>query len=157
MFYLYTDIFIPTLPFYCPSWMPNIIRKTIFGCNSVLIEDKEIEPPDNSDEYFLFINGILTNETILEQNIKLLRTLFNRPINCVFNKTDSFIMDIIECAIGKETDDLTDASFITLSTISTILLNKDIKKLVIICHSQGTIIVSQVLRNIEKFGLNKEL
>ena len=66
-------------------------------------------------------------------------------------------MDIIECAIGKETDDLTDASFITLSTISTILLNKDIKKLVIICHSQGNIIVSPVLRNLEKFGLNKEL
>lgn len=154
-FYLFTDIFIPSLPIYCPSWMPNIIRKTIFGGNSVFLEDTNTINNSNPDQYFLFINGILTNETIIQQNIHLLKKKFNRPIHCVFNKTDSLIMDLLECAIGKQTNDLTEPSLLGLSTISKILLNPEINKLVIICHSQGTIIISQILRNLDKFGLKK--
>ena len=153
-FYLLTDMIIPTLPIHCPSWMPNIVKKTIFGGNSVYIEDKNY--CNKNSEYFLFINGILTNETILEQTLNLLRNKFNRPINCVFNKTDSLIMDLFEATIGKTTNDLTEVSHLVLSTVSKILLDENIDKLVIICHSQGTIIMSQVLQNLEKFGLDKE-
>ena len=141
-FYLITDIFIPSLPIHCPSWMPNIIRKTIFGGNSLFLEDTDTINNSNPEQYFLFINGILTNETIIQKNIKLLKNKFNRPIHCLFNKTDSFIMDLLECAIGKQTNDLTEASILGLSTISRILLDPKINKFVIICHSQGTIIIA---------------
>jgi len=154
-FYIFTDTFIPSLPFYCPSWMPNIIKKTIFGGNSIFLPDIDTINNPNPEQSFLFINGILTNETIIQQNIKLLKQKFNRPIQCVFNKTDSFIMDLLECAIGKLSNDLTEASLLGLSSISKILLNPEINKLVIICHSQGTIITAQILRNLHKFGLDK--
>tara|TARA_B100001758_G_C18396328_1_gene606183 strand:- start:24 stop:857 length:834 start_codon:yes stop_codon:yes gene_type:complete len=150
------NVFIPKLPFRCPSWMPLLIKKTIFGGNSQLITDNSFNENKNSKEYFLFVNGILTNREIVEKNIKMLKTMFNRPIHCVFNNTDSFFFDIIESMIGKETNDLTEASFITLSSISKILLDDNIDKLIIICHSQGTIIVSQVMRHLHYFGLDKE-
>ena len=56
-------------------------------------------------------------------------------------------MDLIEC-MGKQTNDLTEASFVTLSVISKLILNPNIKKLIIICHSQGTIIMAQVIEQI---------
>ena len=151
--YLLSDIFIPSLPFHCPDWMPNIIKKTIFGGNSKFIEDTEND--DNDRIYMIFVNGILTNETLLEQNKHLLKKIFNRPINCIHNNTDSLIMDLIECGIGKVSDDLTESAFLTLSIIIKKVLDNKIDKLVIICHSQGSIIVSQALRNLEKFGLNR--
>ena len=62
-------------------------------------------------------------------------------------------MDLLECLIGKQTNDLTEASFVTLSVISKLLLSSKLKKLIIICHSQGTIIMSQVLANLNKLWI----
>ena len=155
----FMDIIVPKIPLRCPSWMPIFIKNSIFGGNSYMIEDKKEDDKQiqsSNKEYFLFVNGILTNRDIVSKNINALKIMLNRPIHCVFNNTDSFIFDVIESAIGKQTNDLTEASFITLSVISKILLNKDIDKLVIICHSQGTIIVSQVMRYLHNFGLDKE-
>jgi len=150
-----SSIFIPTLPIYCPDWMPTIIKNTVFGGNSYFIEDNTFN--ENLDtECILFVNGILTNKEIIYQNINLLKKIFNRPVHAVFNNTDSLIMDLIECMIGKQTNDLTEASFVTLSVISKLVLNPNIKKLIIICHSQGTIIMAQVLTNLSRFGLDKE-
>ena len=149
------SIFIPTLPIHCPGWVPSIIKNSIFGGNSYFIKDEEYDI-DSQSECILFVNGILTNELIVKQNIQLLKTMFKKPVHCVFNKTDSLIMDLVECMIGKQTNDLTESSFVTLSVISKLLLKPNIRKIIVICHSQGTIIMSQVLSNLINFGLNKE-
>lgn len=158
LIYLFTDIFIPTLPFRCPSWMPNIIKYTIFGGNSEFIEDTSgnLYEKKNNDTKILFINGILTNRTIFQQNIHCLKTFFNRPIHGIHNNTDSLIMDLIECAIGKSSIDLTEASFLTLSIITNLILDKNNTKIVVICHSQGSLIMSQVLRNLKLFGITQK-
>ena len=152
---MFSSIFIPTLPIHCPSWMPTIIKNTIFGGNSYFIKDDSFKEGIDT-KCILFINGILTNKDIVYQNINLLKRIFKLPVHCVFNNTDSLIMDLIECMIGKQTNDLTEASFVTLSVVSKLVLNKNITKIIIICHSQGTIIMSQVLTNLSRFGLDKE-
>jgi hypothetical protein len=152
---LLSDLFLPTLPIHAPSWIPNFIKKIIFGGNSKYIPDTEYENTDAS-ESFIYVNGIMSNEDVIKTNQIELRKMFDRPIDLIHNNTDSLVMDLLECLVGKETDDLTEPAMITLYTMSRKLLNPKITKLVIICHSQGTIIVAQALNYLEKLGLDKE-
>jgi hypothetical protein len=149
---LLSDILIPKLPISSPSWIPKIIQRIFFGGNSKYIADKE-EVKDKI--CFIYINGILSNRNVIEQNKKAIKVLFNRPVNLIHNVTDSFIMDIIECIIGKETDDMTEPSTVALAALSRKLLDPEIKKVVVICHSQGTIIIGKVLNNLKILGLDR--
>jgi len=149
---LISSLIIPTLPIKSPSWLPNILKKIFFGENSKYIADKE---EVNDEICLLYINGIMSNEKVIMENKKVLTQLFNRPINLLHNVTDSLIMDLMECLIGKQTEDMTEASMITLYTFSKKMLDPNIKKVIVICHSQGTIIVGKVLKNLSKLGLDK--
>ena len=151
--YLFSDVFLIKLPIYCPTWVPRPIKKIVFGDNSKYIpDDKEYE----DGICIMYVNGIMSNEDVIKTNKDELKSIFNRPINVLHNVTDSLISDLIECLIGKTTENLTEASTITLYAVCRNLLNPKIKKLVIICHSQGTIITANVLNNLHKLGLNKK-
>lgn len=154
MIYLFTDIFIPSLPIYCPNWVPNIIKRIIFNGNSKYIADTEY-PNLHKKESVLYINGIMTNKYILYQNQDALRVLLKRPINLIHNNTDSVIVDLIESAIGKKTNNLTEASYVAMCSISKKLLHPNIEKVILICHSQGTIIASNALLGLKNLGLDQ--
>ncbi len=150
---LLSDIFLIKLPIYCPKWMPNIIKRIFFGQNSRYIKDEE----EIMDKVcFIYLNGILSNYKTVCKSQEILKKKFNRPINLIHNVTDSLLMDLIECLIGKETNELTEPSMLCLSIISQKLLSNKIDKVVLICHSQGTIIAANMLRNLKRFGLNKK-
>jgi hypothetical protein len=149
-----SDLFLPKLPIKSPSWIPKFFKKTLFGSNSRYL-------PDTTEEIdnicVLYLNGIISNRDIIELNRKQISSILNRPVNIIYNVTDSFIIDIFECLIGKETEYLTEASTITLYILSRKLLDPNIKKILLICHSQGTIITAKALQYLSKFGLNKEI
>ena len=147
-----SDIFIPTLPLHCPNWMPLIIKKIFFGENSkYLPDDKEIE----DGTCIIYVNGIMSDTDIVEDDRKLLKGLFNKPVNLLHNVTDSLIMDLLESLVGKETDSLTEVSVVTLVAFTRKLLDEKVKKLIVICYSQGTIVVAKVLDKLAKLGFNK--
>ena len=150
---LISDLFLVKLPINCPSWIPNPIKKLFFGENSKYLPAKE-EYEDGI--CIIYLNGILSNKELIELNRQELSKIFNRKINVLHNVTDSLISDLIECLIGKTTEDLTEASTVTLYTLSNKLLNPKIKKVIFVCHSQGTIIISNVLKNLHKLGLDKK-
>ena len=151
--HLLSDIFLIKLPIHCPSWIPYPIKKLFFGENSKYLP-ANIEYEDGI--CIIFINGIMSNEKVVELNRIELMKLLNRQINILHNVTDSLVVDLIECLIGKTTSDLTEASTVALYTLCNKLLDPNIKKIVIIAHSQGTIITSNVLKNLYKLGLDKE-
>ena len=151
---LLSDIFLMKLPFSAPSWVPKYTKMILFGENSRYIPNStEI---DYSGNCFLYVNGIMSNHDVVITNKNELEDLLKRPINIIHNVTDSLIMDLIESLIGKETDDLTEASTIALYTVCNKLLDDNIKKVIIICHSQGTIIVAKVMQSLSKLGLDKQ-
>ena len=154
MLYLFTDIFIPSLPIYCPNWVPNIIKRIIFNGNSEYIADTTY-PNLYKKESVLYINGIMTNKSILYQNQHALRALLKRPINLIHNNTDSVILDLIESAIGKKSNNLTEASYVAMCSMSKQLLDPNIEKIILICHSQGTIIASNALFGLQNLGLDR--
>lgn len=150
---LLSDLFLFKLPIRSPSWIPKFLKKLLFGSNSKYLPDNE-EVEDNL--CFLYVNGIMSNRDVVLKNQDYLRKLLGKPVNIVHNVTDSFLIDLIECLIGKETDDLTEPVLVLLSVVSRKLLDTNVKKLIIICHSQGTIIVSNMLNKLHKFGFNEE-
>ena len=148
-----SDIFIIKIPLYCPKWVRYSIRIIFFGDNSRYYADNE---ESQNGECMIFLNGILYNDITIKQTQSILKNMFNRPINILKNASDSIISDIIETLVGKFTQELDEASTIALYTICNKLLDEKIDKLIIICHSQGSIIMSNVLKNLYKLGLNKQ-
>ena len=154
MIQLWSDIFLPKLPFSPPKWLYKPVRKLLFGKKSKFISAK---PDICSDGICIFyVNGILSNVKVVMQSKNLLENLLNRPVNVIYNATDCFLIDIIECLIGKETESLTEASSVALFTISKKILDPKVKKIIIISHSQGTIITGKMLSSLVKIGLDKE-
>ena len=143
------------LPFYCPLWIPNSIKIIFFGSNSKYIANEN--EVDENNNCFIFINGILGHEKLVLKNKLLLENFLNKPINILFNASDTLMIDLIEALIGKESHDLTEASSVALYTICSKLLDTNINKVIIIAYSQGTIIISNVLNSLHKLGFNKEI
>jgi hypothetical protein len=151
---LISDIFWIRLPFHCPSWVPYPIKLILFGDNSNYIISKN-EIVDKI--CMIFLNGILYNDTLNEMTQTQLESIFNRPINILKNASDSLFSDLIEACIGKSTNELNEASLVALHTLCNKLVNPEIDKVILICHSQGSIIMSNVLENLKKLGLDKKV
>lgn len=148
------NTFIPRLSIISPSWIPVFIKNIIFGGNSQYYPDY---PEIQDSTCIIYINGILTakNQVLLNDKY-ILKKLLNRSVNIIHNETDSIISDLIESAIGKLSKDFTEISLLTLHLICKKMLDDNIKKIVIICYSQGTIIMANVLSKFKILGLDKE-
>ncbi len=107
------------------------------------------------DERWFFINGVATTPAVAKRNTELLSEMFHRPITGIYNATNSLLLDLIECALDKRVKldpDLNDLATMTAPTctatraILSTLQEDRVKRLVVIAHSQGTIIAANVLR-----------
>ena len=147
-------ILIPTLPFRTPKWIPNFVKKIFFKDDSRYL----ISHPEVVDNIcFLYINGILSSNQEVLNDINKLNEIFNRPINGIYNPTDSFTIDLIESLIDKETNHITQPALIGLFTISKKILDPQIDKVIIIAYSQGTLILSKILNLLSNLGFDKEI
>lgn len=111
------------------------------------------------NEQWIFVNGIATNEDVAKINSDLLSNLFKRPLTVVHNATDSTILDIVECAIGKtfktnpnlnKEQSMTEPAIKATVAVLEALKDPAKDKVVLLCHSQGTIITANVLRALQR-------
>jgi pimeloyl-ACP methyl ester carboxylesterase len=136
--------------------LPDLLEN-LFWRRTTMFEHPQ--PPvgraDPRDERWFFINGVATNEDVARLNARLLTQLFHRPITVIQNVTLSLGVDLAECAIGKEfrTDPklphhltFTEPALEATIAVLRALNDPGVKKVVLIAHSQGTIIAANVLR-----------
>ena len=97
-------------------------------------------------ESWFFINGVATNEVVARMNARYLVKLFHRPLTVVHNSTNSLGLDLLECAVGKAWDIMTEPALQALPEIVAALENPVKRRVIVVCHSQGTIIMANVLR-----------
>jgi len=97
------------------------------------------------DESWMFINGICTDQDVARINAEYLVELFGRPLTILHDSTCGLIPDLIECAAGKGWGSLTAAGRLALHPLAAALLNPDKRRVVLLCHSRGTIIAAAVL------------
>jgi hypothetical protein len=109
--------------------------------------------PQNENEEFqnekwFYVNGICTNKTILELNGYYLRDLFHRPIELIENPTDGFFVDLFECVFGRTFDMVTEPCGYTLNRVEDALRSSKNDRVVLMGHSQGGIIISNVVKEL---------
>lgn len=109
--------------------------------------------PDNlPDRYnprqrWIFINGIAVGKTTMRQELTVLSETFNAPILGINNRTYGFLGDLIECLLQRDIDFQTAVTLIAEPIIKNYLEDtQNVDKVVIVAHSQGGIIVSDILK-----------
>ncbi|MCW8328481.1 hypothetical protein MD588_06625 [Photobacterium sp. SDRW27] len=110
------------------------------------------------NETWFFLNGIGTNEDMAKVNAQMLSKIFKRPITPLHNPTNGFKHDLIEVMKGRTFDQNTSIAKTTRDHIRRELkkmavklesADEDVKstyKVVVIAHSQGGVIISNVVR-----------
>lgn len=81
----------------------------------------------------------------MQQNCDRLSHVFGRPITGVHNQTYGLVGDISECIIQRSFDYNTFGVRFAYDYIKGCLTDKSLRKVVLVCHSQGAIISSMVL------------
>lgn len=109
-----------------------------------------------STESWFFINGIATDCAVAKLNARHIARLFRRPLTVIHNRTESLGLDLFECAVGKlwyaSKTSLRDMKLILEPTayafprICRELEDENKERVIVLCHSQGTIIMSNVIR-----------
>jgi BarA-like signal transduction histidine kinase len=109
-------------------------------------------------EHWFFLNGIATNKDVAEMNSALLSEIFLRPVTVIHNQTDSTLLDLLQCAVGKSfktdptldhTQTMTEPAIKATIAILEAIKDPEKERVVLICHSQGTIIAANVLRALQ--------
>jgi len=141
------DVTIPSLPVTAPEWFPQPLAPFFWHPSRVA------QQPDHNDswtshphEAWLFINGIMTNDALAQLNAAYLADLFHRPVTLIENSTDGLLEDLAECAREKSLGRNAEATAKAFPAIYDALKDPGKRRVVVIAHSQGTIIVSSVLR-----------
>jgi hypothetical protein len=139
------DVLIPSLPGRAPAWMPPPFSSLFFHRSCELKDAGQARKRPFAGEEWFFINGILTNQDVARMNAAYLVDLFHRPINVLWNSTDGACVDLLECTtekIGATGEDV-DSDFHPLLDAIASARNE---RVVLISHSQGTLITAVLLR-----------
>jgi hypothetical protein len=132
----------------------SLISKAIFGFTSLnnLPSIEKFGEITKKDERWFFINGISTDKQTFELNCNYLKELFGTQITGLYNHTHGLTLDLAECITGRVFD-VREPFNIAYSTI----IENAIKagyKVKLIGHSQGGIIVSNIIRTLALKNIN---
>jgi pimeloyl-ACP methyl ester carboxylesterase len=145
------NTWIPSLPHTPPMFNPPFLDD-LFWQPTVLLQR-----PDHYGSYtsfpqeaWFFINGIMTNDAVAQLNAALLAELFHRPITLIQNSTSSLLTDVAQCALDKMNWRVTEPVVKAFPAIYDALTSPDKQRVVLIAHSQGTIIAAVLLQLLKK-------
>lgn len=143
------EVAIPSVPVPTPAWAPSGLDFLFWHPSTVeRIGDRYGHPASHPDEAWFFINGIMTSDDLARVNARLLADVFARPVTVVHNATSGLAVDLAECVLGKAYFATTEAAKTALPPIHAALTNPDIQRVVVLAHSQGTIIAANVLERL---------
>jgi hypothetical protein len=130
-----------------PSWAPEASAALgLFRESVVLPYPVEAEPVNPFPrESWLFLNGICTDDAVLELNARYLHRLFGRPLTLLHNQTYGAVLDLAECALGKGWIASTEAVRKLFPAFYAELKRPDVDRVVLLAHSQGTILAAVFL------------
>ena len=152
------NTWIPSLPHTPPLFSPPFLDD-LFWQPTVLLQR-----PDHYGSYtsypqeaWFFINGIMTNDAVAQLNAALLAELFHRPITLIQNSTSSLLTDLAQCALDKMNWRVTEPVVKAFPAIYDALTSPEKERVVLIAHSQGTIIAAVLLQLLKKITRRAEV
>ena len=138
---------LPSIPLAPPTFNPPFLDD-LFWQPTLILQRPDHYGSNTSfpEEAWFLVNGIMTNSAVAQVNAALLAELFHRPITLIQNSTSSLFTDLLQCALDKEGWRVTEPVNKAFPAIYDALKSPYKKRVVMIAHSQGTIIAAVVLR-----------
>ena len=81
----------------------------------------------------------------LQQNVDVLSETFGRPIFAIHNRTYGVLGDLFECITQRAFSLFSEETRISYEYVKAYCMDPEVKKVVLIAHSQGCIMASQIL------------
>ncbi|PGH00505.1 hypothetical protein AJ79_08196 [Helicocarpus griseus UAMH5409] len=100
---------------------------------------------EHSDERWVFVNGVMVGNHGLQNNCDRLSWTFGRVITGIHNPTNGLVWDLLECIFQRSFSYNTYPTRYTYDHVKRYLTDPGVRKVVLIGHSQGGIIVSMTL------------
>lgn len=96
------NITIPSVPHTPPVFGVPLVNR-LFWQPTVILQRPDHNGSYTSypDEAWFFVNGVATNDSVAQVNSAHLSHLFHRPLTMIQNSTDSLLLDLLECIVGK--------------------------------------------------------
>lgn len=142
---------IPAVPRRLPRWVrlrPQLrpaVRLFLRPSRVYRYRDASNRINPTPEQAWFFINGIGTDRQVLMHNAAYLSDLFHRPLTLLHNATCSLVPDLLECAVGKSWDGVTESVRVAFAPLYAALKSPGKQRVVLIAHSQGTIIAAVLL------------
>jgi len=124
------------------DWLSDAFGKHALDDTPVIEHSPEAH---QGDERWFFINGIMTSRELARANVKALESLLDRKFILIHNPTHGLVGDLLESAIQKFINIGTSTVAQAFVAIGEALCDPKIEKVVVVGHSQGTIISGDVL------------
>jgi hypothetical protein len=141
------DILIPSVARAAPEWVPAPLSPFFFHPSRVEAHrDHNRSWTSHPHEAWLFVNGILTDEEVEQLNAAYLADLFHRPVTIIQNSTDGLLDDLRECVDEKAFGRTGEATTTAFPAIYDAIKDENKERVVLVAHSQGTLIAAVVLR-----------
>ncbi|RPA96473.1 hypothetical protein L873DRAFT_1845397 [Choiromyces venosus 120613-1] len=115
---------------------PRVVRSRIQHVNGREIRD---------DENWVFVNGVAAGNHWLQANVDMISEIFGRPVIGIHNRTYGTVFDLVECLVQRCFSYATKDTRVLYDHLKSVLLDNNIRKCVVIAHSQGGIILSTAL------------
>ena len=141
------DVLIPSFHRHAPSWVPARWRSVFFHQTTIERRpDQAVRYPSFPAEEWFFINGILTDPGMAAWNADYLAAIFHRPFTIIQNATDGGFSDLLECADEKAFGMNGEPVDVGFPAVHRALKDETKNRVVIIAHSQGTLISAVMAR-----------
>lgn len=139
-----------------PKSYNNVADMLISAKDSLIgLSSKYQKQIDIQDTNVYFLNGICTNKNVWLLNAKHIESIFDFNVQPLHNKTKGVIPDLLECIFGRTFDLLNYETFCLYYTVLKSLKLK--KKTIVIAHSQGGIIIAQIVKQLIKQNIDLSL
>ncbi|KAG6995830.1 hypothetical protein G7Y79_00041g077820 [Physcia stellaris] len=115
------------------------------------MDDKTVERVRRfEDERWVFVNGCTVGHKGLQANVDLISATFGRPVIGIHNTTYGLPFDILECLIQRDFAYNTLDVRVAYDYVKACLCDPTVRKVILIGHSQGGIIISMVIDELLK-------
>ncbi|KAF7876534.1 hypothetical protein EAF04_001623 [Stromatinia cepivora] len=100
---------------------------------------------EHAHERWLYLNGVCTGRHWLKGSVDRLALTFGRPVMGIHNRTNGLIFDLIECLVQRDLDYATTDIRIAYRILKGELYDDRVKRVILMCHSQGGIEASMMI------------
>ncbi|KAL6054694.1 (4-O-methyl)-D-glucuronate--lignin esterase [Balamuthia mandrillaris] len=105
---------------------------------------------DYDGETWIYINGVSVTRELQKMNGLQLSDLFQREILCFHNPTQGMLWDLVECMVGRTLNKIGKVARKEADFLRFVFAEHPNNKVILIAHSQGTIVTSNAIEFIIK-------